>query len=189
MSGGDFYWGPAEPGRDTEPIEFSGKSLTMTVPEDFETLRKVPWKASHHDSGVMHVTGGGSQSSSDRWWGGTTDIVEPRRFGVVVTKPPSHYKQYTRSLTRGGASGFALRIPERQRERRHYFEFFLTPAGTFARPEPLLRSTRPLADTPFTHSLSERLILLIRHVALGGELSRWRPEVEIWLLIDSEQHP
>src|SRR5712691_1293430 len=40
MSGDDFYWGPAEEGRDIAPIEFSGESLTIAVPEDLEALRR-----------------------------------------------------------------------------------------------------------------------------------------------------
>ncbi len=184
---GDLYWGPPTDGPAVDAQPFSGTSATIAVPEDLESYARRMWKASHHASGVMHVTGGGSDRN-DKWWGRPEALAAPRRFCVILSKHPMLLPPYKRQPTRGGSAAIILRVPEHQRESRHYLELFLSPAGTFESPPPALVFKEAVADKPIVQSLSEErdLLLVVRHLALTGPLSAWRPETQLWLTIDPE---
>ncbi len=184
---GDFYWGPPTDSPAVEAQPFSGTSATITVPEDLDLYARQHWKASHHASGVMHVTGSFS-GQNDKWWGSLEGLPSLRRFCVILSKHPTKLPQYRRNPTRGGSAAIVLRLPESEWETRHYLELFLSPAGTFPLPQPALAFEGAIADTPIAHSLSEErdLLMVVRHLVLGGPLSSWQPETQLWLMIDPE---
>jgi hypothetical protein len=80
-----------------------------------------------------------------------------------------------------------LRLPEERWAVRHYLEFFLTPAGTFsAVPTMLQMEPKRSVEPPLSQSFGEDvdLVLLVRHYAVGGEMSAWKPTASIWLVLD-----
>jgi len=184
---GDFYWGPPTDGPAVEAQPFSGTSATITIPEDLDSYARQHWKASHHASGVMHVTGDPSRPN-DRWWGRLEGLATLRRFCVILSKHPTSLPPYTRSPTRGGSAAVVLRLPENQRATRHYLELFLSPAGTFTMPQPAIAFEDAVDDRPIVQSLSEELdlLLVVRHLVLGGPLSAWQPETQLWLTVDPD---
>lgn len=179
---GDFYWGPPTDGPVVEAQPFSGASATITIPEDLNSLTHGNWKASHHASGVMHVTGE-SSGPNDKWWGSLEGLTAPRRFCVILSKSPTALPPYKRNPTRGSSAAIVLRLPEDQRDTRHYLELFLSPAGEFPMPQPALAFEGAVVDRPIVQSLSEErdLLLVVRHLELGGPLSEWHPETQLWL--------
>lgn len=189
----DFYWGPPWPVPDIEGISFAGTSLSIMVPSDLDKLPRARWKASRHASGVMHVNtdGSGALHSGDAYVGPIEDIRAPTIFAALIDKHPSNYPPCRGSLTRGGSSALVIRIPESQWNARQYLEFYLSPAGSFPTPTPMLRFDRPLRDTPACQSLDPDLdvVLAVRHATLGKAFSDWRPGVGIWCHIDHRIDP
>lgn len=138
----------------------------------------------------MHVTGGVS-SRNDTYWGSLNGLASPRLFCIILTKHPTMLPSYKRDPTRGNSAAIVLRLPESEWHARHYLELFVSPAGEFPMPPPALAFDAAVADQPITQSLSteRNLILCVRHLALGGSLSSWRPEVQLWLTIDPQPAP
>lgn len=182
---GDFYWGPPTDGPAVEAQPFSGTTATITIPEDLDSFAGQHWKASHHASGLMHVTGD-SSGPNDRWWGRLDGLTSLRRFCVILSKHPTELPRYTRNPTRGSSAAIVLRLPKDQRDVRHYLELFLSPAGAFPRPQPALAFQGAAVDQAIVQSLSEErdLLLVVRHLVLGGQVSEWKPDTQLWLTID-----
>ena len=115
-------------------------------------------------------------------WPLKEDLHSPFRVAALVSKAASSYHEYKRSLTRGGADAVVIRLADNEANRRHYFEFFISPPGTFQRPATLLKAKNKIRDAPICGSLSERFVLVIRHLVLAESMTlhSWRPDVEIW---------
>ncbi|WP_139316981.1 MULTISPECIES: hypothetical protein [unclassified Pseudonocardia] len=190
LRGRDFYWGPSGPVPETPATTFSGLSATIEIPEDVRQLARVSWKASSHESGVMHVNSSGQRvlDSSDVYVGPVTEISGPRAFALLVDKHPEHRPVYSRSLTRGGDSAILIKVPETARSKRHYFEFYLTPAGAFDAPPPIvgINSSKPLPQ-PVIVSLDEKLdvVLAIRHLILESDSADSNPDIGFWINLHS----
>ena len=182
----DFYWGPSMAGPDIESIPFDGISATISIPENLGELPLAIWKASRHESGVLHVnaTGQNKTEMRDVYVGPVTEITQPTLFAALLDKQPQYHPRYERSLTRDRAAAIVIRVPEESRTLRHYFEFFLTPAGTFPAPPTALSLRRQATpQPPVVQSLDIELdvILAIRHFVFGPEFSNWRPDIGIWM--------
>src|SRR5687767_10105477 len=63
----DLYWGEPTPGPQIPPIDFSGTSLRIEIPEDFENLTRGQKKASYHSSGQFHIKEDGVITSRMPW--------------------------------------------------------------------------------------------------------------------------
>lgn len=185
---GDFYWGPPGDVPAVQAQPFTGTTATITVPDDLDSLAREHRKNSHHASGVMHTTGD-LTTERDRWWGTLDGLSHPRRFCVIISKHPTDLPPYKRSLTRGRSAAIVLRIPAEKRDSRQYLELFLSPAGEFAPPPPALRFGQPIVDQPIVQSLSQErdLLLIVRHLTLGGPFSTWRPDVQLWLTMNPDE--
>jgi hypothetical protein len=187
LRGKDFYWGPGVQAPDIEAVSFAGMSVSVDVPEDLDALPRANWKASLHKSGVMHVNtdGSGRLQQRDVYLGSVDDLDHPSVFAALLDKQPGAHEAYTKSLTRGGCAALVLRLSESQWRCRQYFEFFLTPSGTYPAPPAVISgiSTESLNAPPLTHSFGPEpdLSLAVRHGTMGPDFSQWRPNVGIWL--------
>ncbi len=186
MNNNDFYWGPSTPGRLLGSFSPESQQLEITVPEDRETFEIVRSKASFHESGQFHIKATSTKTSVvdvDVLRGGTDKaaIRAPTRFMTLISKAIKNYKPYERSLTRGKTSAVVIDMSKSEDVSRLYVEFFLSPAGTFTFPPPLLKFKNHILTSPMTHSMSADLILVMNVYTLSdaSELSSWQPEVEI----------
>jgi hypothetical protein len=181
----DFYWGPSMAGPDIESIPFDGTSVTISAPDNLVEFPLATWKASRHESGVLHVnaTGQNKTGMRDVYVGPVTEITQPTLFAALLDKQPQYYPPYKRSLTRDRAAAIVIRVPEESRKLRHYFEIFLTPAGTFTAPPTVISLRQATLQPPIVQSLDTELdvILAIRHFIFGLESSKWHPEIGIWM--------
>jgi hypothetical protein len=183
MRGDDVYWGP--PGDEvtnTPPAQFHGASVTIEVPEEILKVNG-GLKASYHASGQFHVKVCGNMCNGPERWPRKAEIDHPFRLGALITKPPIRYEPYTRSLTRRGANALVIRVPEQEAHLRHYCEFFLSPPGQFGAPQTLLKIESLNNDQLIIQSLSERFILVIRHLVFAETMRfhEWHPEYDLWL--------
>ena len=184
LRGNDLYWGPPSSVPDVEGVSFNGRSVRIKIPEDLDQVPRAHWKASRHASGLTHVNtdGSGRLRAADAYVGAIDSISQPTLIAALIDKPPSEHPPYCRSLTRGRSSALVLRIPERRWNARQYFEFYLTPGGTFPAPKPML-AMNETTGVPFVHSLDVDLdiALAVRHASLDDAFSAWRPNVGVWL--------
>ena len=101
----------------------------------------------------------------------------PICLGTLITKKAELYKA-GRGLQRGGAAALLLRLEGGAERVRHYFEFFLSPEGTFDLPPMLLAPHVTDHHIVFTQSMSSHVILAIRHLQCGQEFSDTAPDVD-----------
>lgn len=191
--GEDLYFGPLG-GKTLEgaTAKIVEQGMEIYVPPESKVVPVGPLKASFHASGQFHVSKGRERYEEPMRWSLKHEIQAPYRIAVLISKHPRFYEPYpgNRSLTRRQTSAFVLRLREGEEATRHYFEFFVTPAGTWPVPQPLL-SMSPEAgerkeDRLMTFSLNEHLILVARHFTMAHEdgLSQWHPELSIWVFGD-----
>lgn len=175
----DLYWGPATAGRYGGSHPIDGRSFTVTVPDDLDEQDPASSKFSYHESGQAHHKVDGRMEGGPGRLRVPRDVSEPLLLSALITKPPVRYRP-GRNLTHRGAHALRLHVDEETAQQRHYFEFAVAPEGTFPS-RPLLIS----AATPppvYTASVSDHLILVVRHAILGGpKLAEWQPEMEIWI--------
>lgn len=187
LRGYDFYYGLAEPSFDIPGFDVANGEVAVVLPEAIKDLPKSHWRASWHESGKLHVNtdGGGAQRRPDVEVLSTRDLTEPTHFALLIDKVPSERSDSTTSFTKEGGSALVLQVDESEWTRRHYFEFFLSPAGTFS-PPPLLFETASEEGTRLMQSLGEDvdIVLIVRHFVVGDALADWRPEVAIWVHVD-----
>lgn len=184
MSNDEFYLGSSTKGAfNLDPIPFSGNSVTITVPDAIERVREGSLKASYHASGQFHVKFGNQYLGNPERWPEKGLLQKPFRIAALVTALPTTYEPYTRSLTRGGSSAVVVPADGDDAGLRHYFEFYLTPPGTFDAPLPMIKMDDVVADDPHCHSMNDDLILAIRHLrfAESTNFHTWQPDKSIWL--------
>lgn len=189
--GDDLYWGTSR-GETIEgavaEIHEDGMGMTLSVPEGAETVENEPIKASFHASGRFHLKRAEGLIDAPRRWRLKEGVRAPYRVAALLSKHPVLYAPYPseRSLIRGRSSAFVLRVDEEQAAARHYFEFFVSPEGSFPPPPPILSLTSTGGEPepePRFFSLSERLILVMRQfvIAPASGLSAWHPELGVWI--------
>jgi hypothetical protein len=191
--GNDLYVGSPR----SETIEGAtagllGQSAQLTVPEVIKKVEGEATYASFHASGRFHIWRGGKPQGSPMRWPRKEEIKAPYRIATLIRKHPKLYPLYprNRSLTRNKTSAFVIRVTKKEETTRHYFEFFVSPAGRFTAPPPLLSitSSNYTEPKPITFSLNEQLILVIRHLVLTPDwsFSTWYPELALWVHEDAE---
>lgn len=178
--GFDLYWGWPQRGRDMSPQPYSAVSKDITVPEEFDDLPKVAMKHSYHSSGLIHTTAPGSVLASikDEFHGRPEQIEKPHFLSCVITSAPVHYPLYGRSLNRERSSAIVIQVPDSAWYRRHYFDFFLTPSGTFEFPSaPIKMSRHPRVAVVHSLDVERDRILVVRHEVISdGEFAEWQPD-------------
>ncbi|NYE28586.1 hypothetical protein HDE78_001542 [Rhodanobacter sp. K2T2] len=184
MREADLYYGPSDSsGIDVEPVDISGKSVQVTMPDSVRRIEGGGFKASYHASGEFHTKVSGRGSRGLQSWPKKAEIDEPFRVAALITRLPHKYAASNRSHTRGGASAIILNLPGDQEPSRHYLEFFISPPGQFPIPTTLIESHGTIGDSPICHSMNDELILVIRHLVFAQtmDIHRWQPDREIWL--------
>jgi hypothetical protein len=165
--------------------------MTIRVPDEIEIVDSQAFKASFHASGQFHVKRDRELLDPPQRWRPKHEIKVPYRIAALLSKPPVFYEPYPsdRSLLRGQTHAFLFRANQEQESARYYFEFFVTPEGHFPTPPPLLEGTVETTQ-PYTFSLNEKLILVIRHfvVSKDSPLSSWHPELGVWLHLVDESN-
>lgn len=189
MKDDDFYWGSAYQANHSEKTSTSfsnTEKLTIQVPEDFNKLEKNSGKYSYHESGQVHykinLKDGSSNYRNISNWALKNEISEPVRFFTVLSRTLKHYNKEIKNLTKDNSYALAINFPEDVKDKRVYFEFFLSPPGSFPIPETLLKIDGSLNDIVF-HTISPNLILGIRH-GIFENLNDWHPDKELSIITD-----
>lgn len=191
MRGDDLYWGSMGNGFDADSQPFDGLSAKITVPDDLRERMPANLKASWHESGRAHLKRSTRPDErTGRHWGDKHTLERPRLIATVLSKAPELAEPYTKSLDRKDAAAVVFDVPLENRASRHYFEFYLCPPGQFAAPATVLRFDDFVEDRPpLLLSLAQDLILAIRRFPLGGPISTWHPDLQIWLHVDTPPEP
>lgn len=179
-SGDDLYWGPVDTGHYSASVPLDA---TTTIPAAWEELPSGSLKMSYHASGQVHLKASGIRDGDPGQLPPLRELTSPLCIGAVITKRADLCAETARSDERGGASAVRFHLDEASARRRHYFEFLVTPEGTFTFPESLLVLNPPGAELPVkvTQSVSPSTILAIRHLVLSEETSAWHPDKLIWI--------
>ena len=184
MTGDEFYLGGGRKNSlNLEPVKFSGKQVTITIPDSVDIIKNAPLKASFHESGQFHVKTGKKYSGDPEQWPTKQQIKEPFRVASLITCLPTDLDVYERSLTRRSSHAVVIPTTNESVKLRHYFEFFLTPPGQFEIPQPMIKMAEIINDQPYTQSMNENLILAIRHFVFSESMRfhEWQPEKSVWL--------
>jgi hypothetical protein len=188
LRGEDFFWGSPHSGPDVPSTRLvPGQATAISVPEDYADLPKASLKTTIHKSGVTHVTtdGSGAQAIADEYVGSVTSFTEPTMFAALFTAVPEATADYTRNPRRGGRDACVLDVQPDYWGCRWYFDFLLTPAGTFNRlPDPVMMPEGFQPPVLVTPSLSKELdlILVIRGTPIGDDLNNWQPDKNLLVL-------
>lgn len=188
LRGHDFYWGTPDKAPDIPSTRLvPGQSISITVPHNYASLPKASFKTSFHASGVTHVTsdGSGVLESQDTYVGPVTSFTRPTMFAAMLTAVPSATPNHTKRLGRGGDAAKVLEVEDKYWDCRWYFDFSVTPAGTFELPPAVMMPDGylpPVLDTPF---LSEELdlIMVIRGTPVGDQTNSWQPDKTLIALV------
>lgn len=179
--GNDVYWGSPSPGRSpgSSPMVVEGGRTSISIPLNLDHIEPQQSKFSYHESGQIHVKRAGVIDGEIGRVTPSAALQVPICLGTLITKKAELYKA-GRGLQRGGAAALLLRLEGGAERVRHYFEFFLSPEGTFDLPPMLLAPHVTDHHIVFTQSMSSHVILAIRHLQCGQEFSDTAPDVEIW---------
>jgi hypothetical protein len=186
MKNDDFYWGSAYKANHSEKTttDFDGTEVKIQIPEDFNELEKTSGKYSFHESGQVHyktnLKNGESNYKNISEWAKKGKIDKPTRFFTVLSRTLKHYDKSITNLTRGNSSAIALNFNNEVKEKRVYFEFFLSPPGEFQPPETLLKIKGTPNDIA-TQTISPDLILIVRY-AVFSNLNDWHPDKELSII-------
>jgi hypothetical protein len=182
----DFYWGSAyKSARSEEAMtKINGTKATITVPDDFDKLPKLHGKYSYHESGTVHyktlLDNGVSIYNEQSKWHLKGDIKKPVRFYTIFSRTLRHYGKVINNPTKNKSYALALNFDPKHADNRVYFEFFLSPEGTFNIPETLIKVDKPITNV-VTHTVSKNLILVLRYAVMGN-MGDWHPDKEIAIM-------
>ena len=181
MKDDHFYWGSAYKSKGgKDPQKFNGENVTLKIPDDFDSRVGEFGKFSFHKSGHTHYKINSPTKNEyfeKGFWGDKNLITQPTRFYWIISKALKFYDATTTNPMKRYSSVLALRNKVEGLNKRLYMEFFLSPAGEFTIPKPVIK-TDDLMPNILTHSLNDNLILIVRYAFIGG-LDDWRPEIEM----------
>lgn len=187
MENKDLYWGPSgEVSKNFASQQVKDtNSVTLSIPESISFNKKVTMKFSYHESGCVHMKqedGTNKKYHEMSKWTISDEIIEPKRFFVLISKAISHYDIYNKKLTKGDSHAIILKLPAQKLDSRHYFEFFISPAGKYQFPKFLIKTTNTFIEKqPITQSLNKDFILVIRNFTLKN-IDDWHPDKEIFFI-------
>lgn len=156
-SGDDLYWGPSGASRYTRSAPLEGASTSFGVSSMVEVV--APPKMSFHASGQVHLKVDQRRDGPSGQLPGFRSLAEPLRIGAVLTKRVELYSPSNKDDERGGATAIRIVIPSQFSKWRLYFEFFLSPPGTFNIEAPLMVPQGGLEM--ITSSISPETVLVI----------------------------
>jgi hypothetical protein len=192
----DLYWGPPKAGLDIESkvIEPDGTTglLDLSAPDDWEKLPTAHHKHSYHRSGLRHTTaeGSGAAAINDTAHTPLTALIEPKLLCGVLTGVPAKYPLYHRNLNRHNSKAVILGMTDNDQwfNMRHYFEFYVTPSGTYLPPPFVDVSTEYQQRQPTYSSLSVDLdrILAIRHIQVPPQ--ERSTTISYWIIPGGQLH-
>ncbi len=188
MKQNDFYWGSAYKSArfQNSGMKKGDENVVFTIPDDFDSLPKLPGKYSYHESGQTHYkshsTDGSSNFEEHSIWKVKDKISQPVRFYATIGRTLENYSEVIKNPTKGKSYALILRFPSSSANKRVYFEFFLSPIGTFPIPETLLKFKTGNLDT-VTHTIGENLVLIIRYAVMANA-NEWHPDKEIAIIPD-----
>ena len=186
MKDDEFYWGSAYKSAraDDQKTKIDGTKVTITIPEEFDKLPRLHGKYSYHESGTIHyktqLQNGIFVYDEHSKWRLKGEITKPVRFYTIISRTLNHYDAIIKNPTKGKTYAQALKFDHNVADKRVYFEFFLSPEGTFNIPETLIKFNKPATEV-MTHSLSKNLILIVRFVVVTN-LKDWHPDKEIAII-------
>jgi hypothetical protein len=188
MKGNDFYWGSAyrSARSDKASTKFNGPKAIITIPEDLHLLPRLNGKYSYHQSGTTHykkqLENGISVYQEHSKWCLKVDIKKPVMFYGLFSRVLKYYDKSIFNPSKDCAFALAINFKPENMENRIYFEFFLSPEGTFKSPEPLIKIDKQITEF-ITHTISKDLILVIRFAVMSN-LANWHPDKEIVFMLD-----
>ncbi|WP_294265485.1 hypothetical protein [uncultured Chryseobacterium sp.] len=189
MKNDDFYWGSAYKAHysdDTITSFTKTDNVTIEIPENFRELQKQSGKYSYHESGDVHykinLKDGLSEYKNLSKWITKNKIEQPVRFFTVLSRTLKHYNYEIKNLTKDNSCAIAINFPDEVKEKRVYFEFFLSPQGKFPIPDTLLKIEGNINDI-ITHTISPDLLLVIRH-GIFENMNDWHPDKELSIITD-----
>ncbi len=189
QKGFDLYCGTGK-SREVTGITttLDGNALSIKWDDLDSTAKETDWKASFHASGQFHIKRNGAYDGPRHHWLPPKDIAKPCRIGLLLSKRPTLLKPYPPGTkpTRGKSSALVLPIDSTS-DHRFMFEFFLSPAGEFDLPPPVLTSKTPPTGPGSLECfpLNERLFLAIRFFICGSDgLDALHPDLNFWLHFD-----
>lgn len=187
MKEDDFYWGSAYKANHSEKTltKFNeAEEVKIEIPKDYDELEKSSGKYSYHESGQVHykinLKDGKSNYNNISNWIKKSKIDKPIRFFTVLSRTLNHYDKKITNLTKSNSYALALNFDKEVKEKRVYFEFFLSPPGEFQPPEPLLKLHKDVNKIAI-HTISPELVLVIRFAVLGN-LNDWYPDKELSII-------
>jgi hypothetical protein len=186
MKNEDFYWGSSYKSKRAENAltKIEGTEVTITVPENFNDFPSLSGKYSYHQSGNIHyksqMESGISVYNKHSKWKLKGEILKPVRFYTMFSRTIRNYEETIKNLTKGKTYAQVLNFNESVIDKRIYFEFFLTPEGTFDIPEPLIKVNKPMTEF-IHHTISKGLILLVRF-AIMSDMADWHPDKEVVIM-------
>ncbi|MCE4064621.1 hypothetical protein LXM63_05895 [Chryseobacterium gleum] len=187
MKGDDFYWGSAYKANHSEKTTTSfnkTKILKIEVPKDFNELEKNSGKYSFHESGQVHykinLKDGTSDYKNITNWLKKDEIKCPVRFFTVLSRTLKHYNKQIGNPNKGGSYAIALNFTNEMKEKKVYFEFFLSPPGKFPIPDTLLEMNNNVNNI-ICQSISSDLVLIVRYAILEN-FQNFHPEKELSII-------
>ncbi|MBP6022719.1 hypothetical protein [Ferruginibacter sp.] len=189
MKENDFYWGSAYKSARFENTNMKkgDEKVVFTIPDDFDLLPKLPGKYSYHESGKTHYKShsldGSSNFEEHAIWKVKDKITEPVRFYATIGRTLENYSELIANPTKGKSNALILKFPSNSASKRVYFEFFLSPIGTFPTPETLLKFDAGNMEMT-THTMSDNLVLIIRYGVMSN-VNDWHPDKEIAIIPDT----
>jgi hypothetical protein len=161
--------------------------LALSAPDDWQKFSTAMHKHSYHRSGVRHTTAGGSGAATitDSSHTPLNALTDPAVLCGVLTGVPAGYQRYQRDLHRNNSAAVIFGMDDTLWfNTRHYFEFYVTPAGPLLGLLPMLVDVDPQyhQPNPSYASFSEELdrILAVRHIQVP--LQERSNTLEYWVV-------
>lgn len=194
MEGNNLYFGSSNKTTvNIEPTKFSGKSLTISIPEEYDLLNNKIGKYSYHESGQFHYKEyfeGKTNKATQYNWQRPDNLKKPQLLLIVISKIPKFYELHNSTITKGQTHAIVYQINDDSSRSRHYFEFYASPEGTFNFPNPILFDKNIVNDNMGFCTLSSDITLVFRHLYLAedNELNLYHPDVEICMTLENLNH-
>lgn len=183
----DLYWGPS--GKVTKKLVSQNieenYNVKISIPSSISFDDKCYMKFSYHNSGIVHIkkeTTNEIEYDEIYKWIPKEEINEPKRFLALISKTINNYEEYNKKLTKDDSNAIVYKLGPNDLEKRHYFEFFISPEGIYNPPQLLIKSKNEFTELlPITVSLNKDFILVIRQFIFEG-LDDWHPDKEIFFI-------
>lgn len=182
-------WGPLHRRSPAGRVYPASEGGNFEVIDDHDDPRRRNFHVSYHESGEYHVVRGWVDGQRYSLPDPRT-VMTPLFIGALLTAHGDTYPVTQRSLESKKGRSVKIATPQELLERRHYFDFAITPEGEFDLPEPLLAIGAGYeSQTSFiVAQISERNGLLVRHVTLAeNPPTDLGIDAEMWVTLSPAQ--